>query len=522
MRDTGPLYGHATIAALYRSAFKAFADREALVGQDIRLTYGELEARSHQIARYFLSIGLRRQDGIAMLAGNRVDAMAAIIAAQLLGLRYTALHPLGSADDQAFVLRDAGIRALVIDTPRHGERGAALASLGIVEHVLTLGPAAFGVDLAAASAGMDASDIPLDVQPGDIFKIAYTGGTTGKSKGVVQPHRTAVTMILQQLACWEWPDDARFLATTPISHAAGALILPTFLRGGTVVFLDKYDPLAFLEAVARHSITCTFLVPSQIYGLLDFPGLADHDLSSLHRIWYGAAPIAPARLAEAIGRIGRIFGQIYGQAEAPMTVTYLRADEHDPARPHLMGSCGRPIPGNDVRLLDTQLQEVPPGEIGELCVRGPLVMSGYLNRPEETAKTLAGDWLHTGDMARRDAAGYLYLVDRAKDMIISGGFNVYSSEVENCLAAHPAVAMSAVIGVPHAKWGEAVTALVVLKPDASVTEQALIDYVTERKGVVCAPKSVSFETELPHTSLGKLDKKTLRARYWSGQDRQVS
>ncbi|WP_420991994.1 AMP-binding protein [Cupriavidus sp. 30B13] len=522
MQDSGPLYGCATVAALYRSAFKAFAHREALVGDDVRLSYGELEGRCHRMARYFLSIGLRRQDGIGVLAGNRVDAMAAIIAAQLLGLRYTALHPLGSAEDQAFVLRDASIKALVVDTPRHGERGATLASLGIVEHVLTLGPAGFGTDLAAASASMEDGDFPLEVQAGDVFKISYTGGTTGKPKGVVHHHRTAVTMAMQQLACWEWPDQVRFLATTPISHAAGAAILPTFLRGGTVYFLDKYDAPRFLEAVARHRITCTFLVPSQIYGLLDFPGLERHDLSSLHRIWYGAAPMAPARLAEALGKIGQVFGQIYGQAEAPMTVTYLRADEHDPGRPHLMGSCGRPIPGNEVRLLDARLREVPPGEIGELCVRGPLVMSGYLNRPEETDKAFAGDWLHTGDMARRDAEGYLYLVDRAKDMIISGGFNVYSSEVENCLALHPAVAMSAVIGVPHAKWGEAVTALVVLKPDASVSEQALIDFVTERKGVVCAPKSVSFEPELPLTSLGKLDKKTLRARYWSGQARLVS
>jgi fatty-acyl-CoA synthase len=288
-----------------------------------------------------------------------------------------------------------------------------------------------------------------------------------------------------------------------------------------VFFMDKYQPDRFLQAVAAHRITCTFLVPSQIYGLLDCAALALADLSSLHRIWYGAAPMAPARLAEGLEQIGPVFGQVYGQAEAPMTISYLRADEHDPKRPQLMGSCGRPLPGNDVRLLDAELREVAPGEIGEVCVRGPLVMSGYLNRPQETAQVFAGDWLHTGDLARMDADGYLYLVDRAKDMIISGGFNVYSAEVENCLAMHPAVASSAVIGVPHAKWGEAVAALVVAKPGAQVSERDLIDFVVARKGAVCAPKTVSFETELPLTSLGKVDKKALRARYWAGRDKQI-
>ena len=204
-----------------------------------------------------------------------------------------------------------------------------------------------------------------------------------------------------------------------------------------------------------------------------------------------------------------------------MTISYLRRDEHDLERPERLGSCGRSLPGNQVRLLDAQHAEVPAGEIGELCVRGPLVMSGYLDRPEETAKAFAGDWLHTGDMARRDADGFLYLVDRAKDMIISGGFNVYSSEVESCLAQHPGVALSAVIGVPHAKWGEAVMAVVVRKEGARVEADELIAFVTERKGVVQAPKVVSFVDTLPLTALDKVDKKALRARHWVGQDRQV-
>ncbi|MFM0211513.1 AMP-binding protein [Paraburkholderia sediminicola] len=511
----------ATVGALYRSAFKAFASREALVGDGVRLSYEELASRCKRMVAYFESIGLRHQDGIGLLSGNSPDAVVVLIAAQLFGLRLIPLHPLGSEQDHAFVLRDSEMKALVVDAVRYAGHGAALARRGIVEHVLTLGPSSFGTDIRMASANMDTSDVEYDTQPGDIAKISYSGGTTGQSKGVLQRHRTIVTMTLQQLACWEWPAQPRFLAATPISHAAGAFILPTFLLGGTVFFMDKYHPQVFLETIQAHGITCTFLVPSQIYGLLDSPVLGEYNLASLQRLWYGASPITPARLAEGLQKFGQIFGQIYGQVEAPMTVSYLRADEHDLARPHLLASCGRVLPGNDVKLLNADHAEVPPGEIGELCVRGSLVMSGYLKRPDETDRVFAGGWLHTGDMARMDAEGFLYLVDRAKDMIISGGFNVYSSEVENCLALHPAVAMSAVIGVPDPKWGEAVTAVVVLKPQATASERALIEFVAARKGVVSAPKSIVFETGLPLTAIGKVDKKAIRAKYWAGLDRQV-
>ena len=511
-----PLYAGSTVAELYRSAFKSFAQREAIVGDGVRLSYQALEAQCHRMVRYFESIGLRRQDGISLLSGNRADAVVAIIAAQLMGLRYTALHPLAAQDDHVFALRDAGIKALIVDVPRFAERGAALAALGVVEHVLTLGPASFGADVNAALPAFDGADIPLRVQPEDISKISYTGGTTGKSKGVIHRQRTTVTMTLQQLACWEWPAQTRFLAATPISHASGAIMLPVLLRGGTLFFMSKFSPEDFLQTVVAERISSTFLVPTQIYGLLDCETLDQYDLSPLQMVLYGAAPIAEARLAQAVQRLGPVFCQIYGQAEAPMTISYLRRHEHDPRRPQLLRSCGRPLPGNQVKLLDANLREVGPGEVGELCVRGPLIMHEYLNRPEETEKAFAGDWLHTGDMARQDADGYLYIVDRAKDMIISGGFNVYSSEVENCLAQHPAVSLSAVIGLPHPKWGEAVTAVVVLKPGCSANAQELIAFVAKRKGVVNAPKTVVFEANLPLTAVSKLDKKAIRAMYAHG------
>ncbi|HPU18752.1 MAG TPA: AMP-binding protein [Alicycliphilus sp.] len=520
------LHTGATVAETYREAFQSFPERVALVLPDGgHWTYAELQRRVQRMARGLRALGLQHQEGLAVLTGNRPEALVVLIACAWLGLRQTALHPLGALDDQAFVLQDAGIAALVVDA-RFAERGQALQARARQEglplrHVLGLGPSDVGEDLVAASAAQDGAALPIAARPEDIYRVTYTGGTTGRAKGVVHRHRTTLTMLLQQLAGWEWPEELRFLIATPISHAGGAMVLPTLLRGGTLVLLDGYQPERFLQAVQRHRITATFLVPTQIYGLLDFPGLEQWDRSSLRYVLYGAAPMAPARLAEAIRRLGPIFGQLYGQAEAPMTISYLRTHEHDLAQPERLQSCGRPLLGNQVRLLDAQGQEVAVGAVGELCVRSPLVMEGYLHRPDATCEAFAGDWLHTGDMARRDADGYLYLVDRAKDMVITGGFNVYSSEVEACLALHPAVAQAAVIGMPDAKWGEAVVALVVLKPGASATPQALMDFVHAHKGALHTPKQLWLEPQLPVTPLGKIDKKALRGRFWDGQARQV-
>jgi len=331
-----------------------------------------------------------------------------------------------------------------------------------------------------------------------------------------------VTMVMAELAEWDWPAEVRFLAMTPITHAAGVMIMPVLLRSGTYVMSKGFDADRFLDIVARHRITATFLVPTMIYVLLDHPSLAGADLSSLQLIIYGAAPMSPARLKEGMQVFGPVFMQIYAQSEAPNALTVLRRIDHDPERfPQRLASCGRPIGNSQVRLLDDQGNEVPTGEVGEICVRGPLVMKGYWNKPEESAKALRHGWLYTGDLARADEDGFLYIVDRSKDMIISGGFNVYPREVEDVLTQHPAVSAAAVIGVPDAKWGEAVKAVVVLRAGASVTPEELIALVRAHKGEVQAPKSVDFADSLPVTGLGKPDKKALRALYWGGQDRAV-
>jgi fatty-acyl-CoA synthase len=272
--------------------------------------------------------------------------------------------------------------------------------------------------------------------------------------------------------------------------------------------------------VEREKINFTLLVPTMIYVLLDHPRLGRSDLSSLELILYGASPMSPTRLVEGLERIGPVFSQLYGQTEC-YPVSVLGKVDHDASRPELFASCGFPIASCRVSLRDEDNNEVKPGEAGEICVRAPQAMEQYWKRPEQTAETFKGGWLHTGDIARADERGYLYIVDRKKDMIVSGGFNIYPREVEDVISSHPDVAMVAVIGVPHEKWGEAVAALVVTKQGARPAPEALMQLVKDRKGGTHAPKQVEFVETLPLTAVGKVDKKVLRAKYWAGRGRLV-
>jgi fatty-acyl-CoA synthase len=292
------------------------------------------------------------------------------------------------------------------------------------------------------------------------------------------------------------------------------------MRGGTVHMLKGFDPDAVLATIGREKINFTLFVPTMIYVLLDHPALSKTDLSSLELLLYGASPMAPSRLLEAIERIGPVFSQLYGQTEC-YPVSVLRKADHDPSQPELFLSCGFPIAGCEAKILDDQDREVPAGQAGEICVRAPHVMAKYWRRPEQTAETLKNGWLHTGDIARADERGYMFILDRKKDMIVTGGFNVFPREVEDVLATHANIAVVAVIGIPDDKWGEAVTAVIVPKPGTSPSERELIDLVKLRKGSTHAPKQVKFVNELPMTGVGKVDKKAPGAKFWVGRERMV-
>lgn len=518
-----PLHSGVFVPHLLISALSSNLSRPAVYIGDRIVTAGEMRDEISRYAQAYAERGVVRGTPTATLSLNRPEVLFAMGAGMVTGVRGTALHPMGSLEDHAYVLEDAGTDTLIFDPANFQKRASELKERLPHLKLLALGDTEVGDDLPAAAAKFTPKRLtPPDISGDDMSGLAYSGGTTGKPKGIVGTYQSGVTMNQIQMAEWEWPDEIRHLICTPLSHAGAAFFVPVLARGGSMVVLPGFDPEQVMATIEKYRITTMMLVPTMLYVLLDHPKLADYDLSSLQTVYYGAAAMSPTRLREAIERFGLIFFQFYGQAECPMTITVLRKAEHDPNDLARLATCGRPVPWVHVALLDDDGNEVPEGDPGEICVRGPLVMKEYLNKPEQTEEAFKFGWLHTGDVARADADGYLTIVDRKKDMIVTGGFNVFPREVEDVLSSHPAVSAAAVIGVPDDKWGESVKAVVVVRPGMTVGADELIDLVRQAKGSIQAPKSVDFVESIPLSPLGKPDKKSLRAKYWGNTTRMVN
>lgn len=483
------------------------------------LTVGQVRDATSRFIQALSSLGVTAGSRVGLLSANRPEVLHTGHAVQLLAAVFIPMHPLGGIADHLHVITDANIDLLIFDPERFSERAAELRDQVPGLRLVAFGENAIAQDLLALAAGFKPDRLLAPrVRPDDIQRLAYSGGTTGKPKSLTSIHRTGLVSLQIMMSEWEWPNPLKVLACTPLSHAGAALFLPTLLKGGTLLVLPSFEPVAVMQAIQEHRINCMMLVPTMLYSLLDHPRFSEFDLGSLETVFYGASATSPARLKEAIERMGPIFFQFYGQAEAPMAIAHLRRSEHDVNDLRRLASCGRPSPWVHVALLDSNLQPVADGEPGEICVRGPLVMGGYRNDPELTAEVFRGGWLHTGDVAVRDPGGFLRIVDRTKDMIVTGGFNVYPREIENIIGQHVAVSRVAVIGVPHAKWGEAVQAFVVLRENQTVQAEELIGMVAQRKGSFQAPKAVRFVDAIPETALGKPDKKALRRKYAQSTD----
>jgi len=508
------------------AALARHADKPAVYLGDEVLTASQVAAEISRYLQAYASLGISEHHPIAMLSKNRPEVLTNLTASLINGCVLTPLHPMGSLSDHAYVIGDAEIECLVFDTDNFTARAAELKARYPNLTLLGFGPNDAGDDYMALADQFDpaplvAPDVGLD----DLCTVVYTGGTTGRPKGVLMTHRVWQAMTWIQMAEWEFPDDLRIAIATPLSHAAMSLVAPVLLSGGAFYVMEAFDPDGFFDLVEEHRITATLIVPVMLYALQGHPRYETADMSSMETIFYGASPMSPAKLAQAIEHWGPIFFQFFGQTEAPMVITHLKKGEHDVAHPERLASCGRPVPWMHVALLDSDNRPVGPDESGEICTRGPLVMTGYKDLPDETAEALAGDWLHTGDVGRFDDDGYLYIVDRTKDMVITGGFNVFPREVEDVISTHPAVSMVMVIGVPDDKWGEAVKAVVVLQPGHEPSDaltHELQQLVKDVKGSQQSPKSVDFVDALPLTPVGKPDKKAVRARYWDDADRAVS
>lgn len=490
-------YGDLILAGLAahpeRTAFRWMEE-----GRPCTRTYRETAEEILRISSALKELPAAPTEAIALLTGPRPEAFTVMAAACHAGIRFAALHPLASRRDDEVVLRDSGTALLVVDDTNARFEQRALAAAPSVRVVpLT--------ELLSLARRTEPSSDPA----AEATYLFYTGGTTGTPKGVILRDRS-LTANAWASTTWPWPEHARFLLNTPMSHAAGLFVAPGLLRGAEFTIHEHFDVVEVLRAIEHEGINATFMVPTMLYALLDHVATTGATVRNLRWLLYGAAPTSESRIMEALTRFGPVLTQHYGQAEAPNALTMLDQAAHLSDDPAVLTGCGRPMPGVQLELLDPAGESVPAGVPGELCVRGPLVMDGYWNKPEETAKALAGGWLHTGDIAVRDELGHIHIVDRLKDMIITGGFNVYPREVEDVLSTHPRIAACSVWGEPDERWGEAVIAAVVLRPGAAIDPSDLVDHVRSVKGAVWAPKRIDVHERLPLTALGKVDKKSLR------------
>jgi acyl-CoA synthetase (AMP-forming)/AMP-acid ligase II len=459
---------------------------------------------------------------VAYLSSNRFEGLETYIATMAAGMIVVPMNPRGVADEYAYQLNDSEA-SIVVYSPEFSDLIKALQSkVHTVKHWVAIGTSDSRDTLyESLLAGPGMEQVAASVDPDDTAWLFYTSGTTGKPKGAMETHRNLVTMT-QQFLLGIIPDaaptDVMFHAA-PISHGSASCMWPHLAVGAANAFPMKpsFEAAAILGAMDTYGVTTTFLAPTMINLLMKSGEVPRFNPSRLKSIIYGGGPMYVEHLKEAIALFGNVFVQLFGQGEAPMTCTALPKAEHDvgndPDRLRRLQSCGRELPGVEIRILDDNDHPVVTGGMGEICVRSDLVMKGYWNRPLDTAETLRNGWLHTGDVGFVDDAGYVFITDRKKDLIISGGSNIYPREVEECILTHPAVAEVSVFGVPDETWGEAVKAAVVLRAGTSASATEIIEHCRSSMASYKKPKSVEFLENLPKNQTGKILKRQLRDKF---------
>ena len=518
-----PRSSHQSLAALFVSAMRRFAQRTALVSpQGDPLSYAKLDQCSNQLANILRDAGIGPGSTVALLLNNSVEFVIADIAIMKLGATKVPLNNLLARPNVSYMLAHSNASAIIIHSSLADLFAVDDLELDIVKMRIAIDdgqgiPEGFAC-WADLLSGATATPVLLDTVPQSIGMILYTGGTTGAPKGVAHRQDALVHNILSQVILAEIGSDERMLLMTPLPHSAHLLCQAGLLKGATIWLADGFDPSRALATIESKRISWTFMVPTMIYKLLDSSSLSGWDCSSLKTILYGASPITQARLVQALETFGPVFIQIYGQTEAPNFVTILGKEDH--LVPELQLSCGQPTLATQVRIRGEQGEVLQAGEVGQVEVRSIYTLSEYFKDPASTANAYSGEWLKTGDVGYLLPSGHLFLVDRAKDMIISGGMNVYSTEVENVIQSFPGIHQVMVIGVPDAHWGEAVTAFVVGR-DGPCDSLAIIEHCRLHLAKYKVPKSVVDVKELPLTAYGNLDKQEMRTRDWAREGRSI-
>lgn len=491
-------------------------------------TYRQVADRVARLASGLRELGMGVDDRVGMLALNSDRYMEFMLSVWWGGGVLNPVNIRWSVPEIVYSLDDCDTRILFVDDHFLSMVEAITATAKYPPLLIHVGDGPAPEGLLSFEQLISDSQPMRDVNRGgdDMAAIMYTGGTTGLPKGVIQTHLNLWSSAIMRMAEHPILRNSTTLHVAPMFHTASmARVVFQLVSGEASCFIPAFEPLEMLQTLERERVTETLLVPTMLQALLMHPEFSHFDLRSLKRIAYGASPIALAVLERAIDTLPDCeFMHAYGMTETSPVICLNPHANHGPEGrvSGLVRSVGRALLGIDLRIVDEHDQEVPRGTVGEIILRGPNVMKGYWNRPQETAHTLRGGWMHTGDGGYMDEQGYVFIVDRLKDMIVSGGENIFSAEVENVIARHPAIAMSAVIGVPNDKWGEAVHAVVVLKPGSEVSETQLIEHCRAHIAGYKCPKTVAFVSGLPLSAAGKILKRELREPFWKDRARAVN
>jgi len=513
-----------TDTLLHRAEY--FPDELAAVGDGTRLTNRDLLQRSNRLGSALWTQGVRKGDRVAIFSGNSPEMFETFFATSRIGAIAVPLNYRLSPRELRYILDNCGAETLIVEPSLYGQIAPALADVH-VKRLLSYGPGVEGASVVEDLMREAKLEPPaVDLGPEDRFTILYTSGTTGDPKGAVLTHLVPKEMfLLVRPEYRSLPPAPVFYNCLPLFHIALTMATTYWAGGFTLVFSRDWSPDVFLKTLQAEQVTHCLAAPVMILMSLDNVNMGKGDLSKLQEIAYGAAPMPPEPLRKAMAAFGCGFRQWYGMTESGGPVTTLPPEFHNPEGDaqalHQLSSAGRPMSGVQIRIADALDQPLPAGELGEIQIKAACCMEGYWNLPEVTAETMKSGWLHTGDIARRGEEGFLYIVDRKRDMIITGGENVFPIEVENALYGHPAIREVAVIGVPHEVWGEEVMAIVVLKEGHQLTIDELTAHCADRLASYKRPRRVEFVEALPRNAAGKVLKKMLREPYWAGEMRRV-
>ena len=510
---------------------KLHPNRDVLISGDTCYTYREMEALTHKVAGALRTSGMKNQEPIAIMSPNDGPVLSAMLGCWRAGAIWVPVNTRNALDANIAYLKYVRVSMILYHSSYAKQAAEIKEQVPTVRKMVCLDAPMNGDPSLEDFMATAPSDVFPDIgdpigNPEELTALIATGGTTGPAKGVRVMNRSWGTML--ETICNIMPVEGKpvSLATAPLTHAAGPVTMAALAMGATVVVLPTFDAEAVMKAIQEHNVTHMFLPPTALYSMLEHPKVRDYDYSSLKYFLLAGSPCSGEKLKQAVDIFGPCMCQSYGQTEFHLVATWLSPEVVAAAArgdyPERLTSCGEATYSVRVELMDDDGNILPTGEVGEIVGRGGIVGGGYFELPEASAEAVAYGWHHTGDVGKRDEHGFYYIVDRKKDMIVSGGFNVFSAEVEECVMELAEVAECAIIGVPHDKWGEQVTAMVVKAKGADLDDAKIIAHVKARIGSVKAPKEVHFIDAIPRTAVGKMDKKKLREPFWGGSGRAVN